>query len=191
MANKPGELPRELTDKLMEKCRPLSRREYEAIRVNIGCLNACRVMLGSLEKRIRECIPYGWRDARMLESRWRTLFDKLLYTIPNDKLRIMKQELPYYELYIRMKGAAKYDNDDSDWVALPRKVVMQLAEYAAEMNCPLCQKTGKQIKSCKLRKTLAASLPFNVETINGGGGCPFSDYDVNRTALWGEEDLDI
>lgn len=191
MASKRRELTREETDRLMEKIRPLSRREYEAIRVNIGCLNACRLMLEGLETRIRECIPYGWRDARMLESRWRTLFDKLLYTIPQDKLKIMKEELPYYELYIRMKGAAKYNNDESDWVALPRTVVMQLANYAADMNCPLCQKKDKQIKSCKLRKTLAASLPFNVETVNKGGGCPFSDYDLNRGELWGDEDVEI
>lgn len=188
MANKPGELPQELTDRLMAKMRPLSRREYEAIRVNIGCLNACRLMLEGLESRLRECVPCGWRDARMLEVRWRKLFDELLYTIPQDKLRIMKHELPYYELYIRMKGAAKYNNDESDWVALPRTVVMELANYAAEMNCPLCQKTDKQIKSCKLRKTLSASLPFNVETVPTGGGCPFSDFDLNRAELWGEEE---
>ena len=185
MANKPRELPRELTDRLMQHLKPLNKREYEAIKVNIGVQHACRLMSESLEERLRT-IPYGWRDAKMLESRWRMLFDKLLYTIPAEKLKTLKHELPYSEMYVRMKGAARYDSDESDYVALPRKTEMALAEYAVEMNCPLCDKKGKQISKCRLKRTLDASLPFEPQI--KGEGCPYCDYGVDKENLWGDDD---
>ncbi len=122
MKNECGrELLDELQKTLLENARPLSRREYEALRVNIGCLNAAQHMCEGFEGRLKECVPDGWREARMLESRWQKLFDKILLTIPREKLIQLKNELPRYEMYIRLNGAARYDADANDNVVLPRK----------------------------------------------------------------------
>lgn len=170
------ELPEELQKTLLENARPLSKREYDALRVNIGCLNAARHMCEGLEARLKECVPDGWREARMLESRWQKLFDKILLTIPREKLILLKSELPRYELYIRLNGAARYDADENDNVVLPRKTVMALANYATEISCPVCDRKGKGITKCRLRKTLCDVLPFYVET--DGQSCPFSEYGI-------------
>lgn len=173
----------ELQVQLLESARPLSRREYMALRINIGCLNAMEYMLTDLEPRLRTCIPDGWRDARMIESRMRTLFDKILLTIPRDKLMLLKAELPRYELYVRVAGAAKYDIDEGDYIVLPRKAAMALADYATDTNCTLCNRTGKQTRKCKLARVLREALPYAAED-GDGETCPFTLYGVSGGGLW-------
>ena len=179
-------LPDELQVRLLESARPLNRREYQAFRLNIGCLSAAEHMLDALENRLKECITDGWREARMLESRMRTLFDKLLRTIPREKLLLLKAELPRYQLYIRMDGAAKYDLDSDDFIVLPRKTAMTLVDYATEMHCDLCDREGKKIGKCKLHRVLSEALPFTAE--GKDGSCPFTTYGVSGgKGLWVED----
>ena len=169
-------LPDELQVRLLESARPLNRREYQAFRLNIGCLSAAEHMLDALENRLKECIPDGWREARMLESRMRTLFDKLLLTIPREKLLLLKAELPRYQLYIR----------SDDVIVLPRKTAMTLVDYATEMHCDLCDREGKKIGKCKLHRVLSEALPFTAE--GKDGSCPFTTYGVSGgKGLWVED----
>lgn len=116
----------------------------------------------------------------------RTLFDKLLLTIPREKLLLLKAELPRYQLYIRMDGAAKYDLDSDDFIVLPRKTAMTLVDYATEMHCDLCDREGKKIGKCKLHRVLSEALPFTAE--GKDGSCPFTTYGVSGgKGLWVED----
>lgn len=183
MGKKRKLLSDELQVQLMECARPLSRREYMALRINIGCLNAMEYMLSDLEQRLRECIPTGWREARMIASRMRTLFDKVLLTIPREKLLLLQAELPRYELYVRMTGAAKYDIDADDFVVLPRRTAMALVDYAVDTNCTLCSRTGKRMQKCKLARALREALPYAVKE-SDGVDCPFQMYGIDGKGLW-------
>lgn len=172
--------------------RPLSRREYEAMKYSIACVNATLYMLEALKPRIRECMPKGfWRDANLVASIQKKLMDGILLTIPAEKLKIMQSEIQRYELYVRTAGAAGYDNDEGDNVVIPRQTLKDLANFAGETNCSMCMKTGKAARKCKLRKILADTFPYNPPQVVGESEeCIFTGYSFERSGAWeGLEEL--
>ena len=95
---------------------------------------------------------------------------------------LLKAELPRYQLYIRMDGAARYDLDSDDFIVLPRRTAMALADYATQLHCALCDRQGKRIGKCKLHRALRDALPYCVKS--DGESCPFASYTVEGGGLW-------
>ena len=137
-----------------------------------------------MEARLKECVPNGWRDARMLHTRTKKLFDKLLLTIPVEKLKVIKSEMPYLDLYIRVGGAAAYNPDDDDNVMIPRNALKALSEYATQQECVLCIKRDRAVKNCRLRKILNDTFPHSVPTFGTNGECIYSTYDPDGHDGW-------
>lgn len=187
MNRKPAHMPGidEKTEAyLIAHKRPLSRREYEALK-GLMASAACLARLNAgMETRLKECVPWGWRDARMLHAKTKKLFDKLLLTIPIEKLKMIKSEMPHLDLYIRVGGAAVYDPDDDDNVMIPRNTLKALSEYATQQECLLCAKRDKAVKNCRLRKILNDTFPHSVPTFGPAGECIYSTYEPDGHDGW-------
>ncbi|MCR4622085.1 MAG: hypothetical protein K5663_08395 [Clostridiales bacterium] len=180
----------ELQEHLIAHNKPLSRREYEAFRLIMATCIATSYLVGDLKDRLKESVPNGWRDARMVETVIKSLMDKLLLTIPRQKLEIIRREMEHYFLYIRVEGAAKYHNDDSDYAVIPRNTLKELSAYAGRY-CDLCDKKGKDARKCKLRKLFHECLQWNAPaTVGETEECIYQTYGFENTEGWdGMDDL--
>ena len=180
----------ELQEHLKAHTKPLTRREYEAFRLIMASCIATSYLVNDLKDRLKEAVPNGWRDARMVDSVLKTLMDKLLLTIPREKLLMIRKEMEHYFLYIRVEGAAKYNNDDQDFAMIPRNTLKELSAYAGAM-CDLCEKKGKEARKCKLRKLFHECLQWNApQTVGDTEECIYQTYGFETKEGWsGMDDL--
>ena len=157
---------------------PLSQSEYDALKYLMAAFTSTKRAAERLEKRMRT-VPGAWEDISLCADKLLEVFEALLPTIPNKKLRMIQSELDRIELYIRMKGAAPYDIDRYDHMILPRKTVDTLTKAAYEQNCTLCDLKGDRMKRCPVRRTLAETLPYELPKTDGLS-CPFQVYSLEE-----------
>ena len=154
----------------------LSQAEYEGLKyfmASFTCLNKAQDLLS---KRM-EGIPGAQDEIKRLCKAQMDLFDSILPTIPPGKLLMIRKELDLIELYIRLKGAAKYDVDADDHLVVPRKALNELTKIACDRDCMLCSLKGDKIRKCRLRKLLSETLPYELPDANGA--CVFQAYDID------------
>ena len=177
--NMPG-LKEDVQDWCLSHKRPVARREYDALKLFIGVNLAYGQILQNLEPRLKEAIPHGWRDAKLLRTVGKRLFDELLLTIPQDKLMILHTEIKHLSIYVRVDGPANWDADEGDHAVIPRSALKTLVEYAAGVSCSMCDKKGKDARKCKLRRILKDALAYDTpETVGADESCPYTSYSID------------
>lgn len=155
---------------------PLSQEEYNGLKYIMASFTATKNAEDRLEKRLRG-VPGAWRDIHLCSSKLLHVFESILPTIPREKLKMVKAELPQIELYVRIKGASVFDLDEYDNVIVPKKTLDALAKVACNRECELCDKHGKEVKRCKLRKLLGETFPYDLPEA-AGDGCVFQTYSL-------------
>lgn len=149
---------------------PLSSREYTALRAIFGSFNALELYHKELERRCKTW-KGGWRDLRLLCVLSRKIMEKVLQTIPHNKLVAIRKELQNTICEVKVKGVTGSSGDACIYVSEP--ALVRLTEDATEMKCFGCEKTQKEAKkSCQLYKDIQATFHYEFENC---GDCPFSN----------------
>lgn len=148
---------------------PLSGAEYAELQTVIGLVDALG-RLDAINDRLG-LIRYGKRDLGCIRAKANKLFEKLLLTVPNKKLRMIKQELSRTYCEVKLHGAAGQAWDNL--CIVPMDALTAIMNKAIEQSCYLCSKDAKAGKRCDLYKMLCACLPYAPEQ-RKDGACPLA-----------------
>lgn len=137
----------------------LNYREYNGLRALGGVLSAWAYITEGLNKR---CMEMGWEYAERLtrvQSDVQALFDGIVRTVPRNRLMGLKQELMHTKLDIRTDYVGAEHLTDN-WICVKESAFVQIAKLAQGVECSMCMKRGREVKSCKLRQLLNDTLPY-------------------------------
>ena len=113
-----------------------------------------------------QTIPNGWRDWRMIQARLARLVTQIYATMPEKRMKYMRSICAYGEVLIRLKPAAKSDEN----VLVPVSALKVLVNGAMLQKCRYCFEDRAGIKACELRKALIeAAPPIDLNM----GECPY------------------
>ena len=113
-----------------------------------------------------QTIPNGWRDYRMIATRLARLVSQIYETLPTNRIRYMETLCAFGEVLIRVRPAAKSDEN----ILIPVSALKMLVNHAMAGTCTMCFKGRDEVKACKLRKTLIEVAPPQDLTM---GECPY------------------
>lgn len=113
-----------------------------------------------------QTIPNGWRDYRMIATRLSRLVSQIYETLPTNRIRYMETLCAYGEVLIRVRPAAKSDEN----ILIPVSALKMLVNHAMAGTCTMCFKGRDEVKACKLRKALIEVAPPVDLTL---GECPY------------------
>lgn len=118
-----------------------------------------------LKKRL-QTIPNGWRDFRMITARLGRLVSQIYETMPTNRVRYMQTLCAHGEVLVRVKPAAKSDEN----LLIPVSALKVLVNHAMSGTCTMCFEGREKVKACPLRKALMeAAPPVSLEI----GECPY------------------
>ena len=151
----------------------LAAKEYYALLQFFGMTSTFSVLEDILKLKLQK-IPNGWRDYRMLNEVCAKLLDKILATIPGDKLAQIKNELGHTKCEIRVESPV-VSTTKTMYTYIPEKVIDRIVEHAMSTECFMCEKRGAEARGCQLRKDLEACYHWDFPTVKNGECCHFSD----------------
>lgn len=151
---------------------PISYREYVALRQLFGITHIWDEKGHDLEKRLRQ-IPNGWRDARMIHMVSEKLLIKLLGTVPEKKLEQLKKELNNTYLEVTVKNLVTGEPHGSSYTYVETKTLERVTDKAMEINCAFCQKKGKEVRDCQLRKNIERMYNWDFPQVGKDEECHF------------------
>lgn len=153
--------------------KPLHSSEYANVRAIFGLLSELGYAEKYLEPRLR-MIPNGWRDFRMLLSVTSKLVTELVKTVPIEKRKSIQHELKNVRVEVTVKQTSPPNIDGLTYV--PIDSLIQLMLKVSDIECLICEKTGKECKRCKLRKLFDSMLHYEIDS---NVCCPYALIDWN------------
>lgn len=96
-----------------------------------------------------KAVPNGWRDIRMIETVLRSLIDRLLLTLPGEKLLSIKRVLPRMSYKVYFNRAVVPTRDDSDATIISMDDLDEIVKTAHGNRCICCDDNCNQ---CALGK---------------------------------------
>ncbi len=185
---------------------PMSQREYMALWHVLGINNAFLVSENILEERLR-LIPGALDDYKLIEDKANDLLKKLADTLPTNKLRALKAEIPLIKVEVYTKGPVGRVSSDKEMTVVPLSALDYVCHAAQMANCEFCEyeqdehghkaKSGKKTKSykrCALYRNLTEMYHFDLEMASADadgkaddGRCPFAH---NSLDLEMSDDID-
>lgn len=165
--------------------KPLSRREYYALRQLFGIVSIFHSCGADLKDRLAGTRE-GWRDLRMIQSVSDKLTRSLLNTIPAEKLAMLHKELSHTccEVSVRMPVGIRGDGDPITCVETGPLERMMLR--AGSVECFACEKRGKKARACPMRKDVERLLPWGYPEIGKDDACPFADGRIDLEEIMEE-----
>ena len=139
---------------------PLSGREYEALQMIMAALS-CLAKVDELIPRIKEAVPYGYRDYKMIMKRLESLEEAIMMTIPIKKLIMIREELKFIRLKTFYGGIL--GKQDGGMAFVSADALLDLLDRMVGMECLLCEKKGKAVKHCPVRKIMTELMPYDVD----------------------------
>lgn len=107
-------------------------------------------------ERLTKRVPFGWRNFRLAEVMLEKCVDQVMDTIPVEQLRTIMHQMAVSEFRICSKAVGGAANDNI-W-AIDKQTLTDLASYAVNGECVLCDKKDPK---CRLRKLLA-DIPVDI-----------------------------
>lgn len=97
-----------------------------------------------------KAVTNGWRDIRMIETVLTNLIDRLLVTLPGEKLLSIKRVLPHmsYRIYFN-RSVVSHDDDDATVISMDD--LDELVKAAHGYRCVCCDENCNR---CALGKAL-------------------------------------
>lgn len=137
----------------------LNYREYNGLR-DLGAVLSIMAYIGEgLRKRFKD-MGTEYEDAyKRITEDVQTLFDGVVHTVPRNRLAGLKQELLHTKLDIRTDYVGAEHLTDN-WICVKESAFVQIAKLAQGVECSMCMKRGREVKSCKLRQLLNDTLPY-------------------------------
>ena len=121
--------------------------ETDSVFALYACLQEIDKAKKSMEKRFRT-IPGGWRDISMLRSVLSKLIDRILETVPSDKLVSLSKNMRYMSYRVYFVRPVTLPHDE---VVVTGDDLATLTQYAHEYSCTACD---KDCNKCELGKAL-------------------------------------
>ena len=134
-------------------------------------LQSCRDLL---EQRLRG-VPDLWRQYRLAESAMGKTVEGLLSTASPSALSYLQSMMTSSEIAIRPTGAASTRGDTQ---VVLQSVLTELVNTCIKNECFFCEKEGKEVKKCDLRKALLLSAPPSY--FPEKGICPYAEVVRNE-----------
>lgn len=106
-------------------------------------------------KLLCERVPNAWRDFRLAETKINGIIEKILYTVPIEQLRTVKNHMEMATIHIGVKCAGERPKDH--WL-MTYDDVATLAAFATDVKCFSCMDYNGP---CKLREVLK-TIPIEV-----------------------------
>lgn len=150
---------------------PLSQREYSALRTFFGFISALEACKKELEPRLRD-IPNGLEELGKLDTGACALLDKMLGTIPFQKLRQIQLENEISQVEVVTKGTCTVS--DKEYVCLPVQALEEVCNEAISIRCFGCSVSNAASNHCGLRKAIDATLPYDVKQSKNLTKCPYN-----------------
>ena len=156
--------------------RPLSGKEYAALQSLFAALSSLSVTTPTLEKRART-VPGAWRDLRMMQTKCDTVMQRLLTTVPVNKLRHIRADIEHARVYVKVEAPGLNSMSTEGFSYVPTDTVNALLAYVCEHDCMLCDNTPEQARTCETRKMIEKALPHEIDAADGAH-CKFSDISL-------------
>lgn len=153
----------------------LSGREYYTLRSLMAVVSTFEACSGDLEKRIRT-IPNGYRDLRLIMATANRLFEKLLSTIPEKKLKQIQHEIKFTRLEVKVNPDYT-GRKESPFTYVPQENLEWLTEKIIDMECAFCDKSCKESKKCEIRRNIEALYHYDFPEITG---CPLATMNLEN-----------
>jgi len=150
----------------------LSYREYFALRQLFGISHIWDKSGHEIEKRLKK-IPNGWRDAKLIMTLADRLLDKVLLTIPREKLDQIKMELNHTFLEVTVKNCISGTPKGHTYTYVETETLERVTDKAMEISCAFCQNRGKEVRDCQLRKDIERLYNWNFPMVGKDGECHF------------------
>lgn len=157
----------------------LSGREYYTLRSLMAVVSTFEGCASDIEQRVRT-IPNGYRDLRLIIATANRLFEKLLSTIPEKKLKQIQHEIRFTRIEVKVNPDYT-GSKGNPFTYVPQNNLEWLEEKVTDMECAFCEKTCKESKKCEVRRNIEALYHYdfpemaacplatmNLENLNGG-----------------------
>ena len=102
-----------------------------------------------------QTIPDGWRRYRAITAMLARLVSEIYTTMPERRVRYMETLCAHGEVLVRIKPAAKSDEN----VLVPVSALREIVNRAMLQKCRYCFEDRAGIKACELRKALIECAP--------------------------------
>jgi len=150
---------------------PLSKKEYLAYRQLAGSVYTLMSVENDLKGRAGK-VKYGWCHFRLAQTMMRKVYKAMWHTIPQAQQKQINAELQNTVTYVSVKRPQ--DNGESDaFTYMPMAAVCRIADRVMRQECLWCEKCGKAVNRCQLRKDLECTYKWHVERFPDGT-CPFA-----------------
>lgn len=151
--------------------KPLSNREYYALRELFGVVNSFSRNADELRRRAQSIEGAEEKLDKITGLAEELMFD-LLKTIPTKKLLAIRKELEHTVCYVKViQDYTK--TDDREFVYIPAEAVDGLVNRVINMECLVCEKNAKQAKKCKVWQDITPCYPWEIKPKNEAL-CPFA-----------------
>ena len=155
--------------------RALKRDEYFSFKYLMAINAASETILNIMGDRLK-LIGRPAREMKRIFTTSEKLIDLIMYTIPANQLKAMKNDLHNTEFFVRTNKVTKFDNDEQDYISVSRKDMQHLISYIMHANCEMCDKTGKAARRCDISRLLRSLCVYDTPEVMPDGTCFYNIY---------------
>lgn len=160
---------------------PITQKEYHAILMVMGLLNMMDGNDQTLKNRLR-LTGRGYTDWRMITGKLAKVFDKLLKTVPANKLMQMKVELKNVRAVVTTTPDYTGNNRKVGYFYCPEKAMERMIARIINSECLCCDMSAKQCKRCMIFKDINEIYPWELPP-GADGKCPMAGMYINEEEL--------
>lgn len=139
---------------------PLSGREYSALQTLFAIVSGFTAGLDFLQKRSETA--GCWDDLQRVGELSQECLDKILLTVPNQKLDHIRRNLANIRLHIKVEPPGLSTKTD-EYSYVPLTALNDLLNHLCQTECSLCDKTAVEARKCPYRKIIDDAIPHEVE----------------------------
>ncbi len=122
-----------------------------------------------------EMVPGTSEMMKTVQGETEEVIDRLLGTIPQNKLLQMKADLKNVRLYIKVEPPGCVSTVDmTSYSYVPTKSLNQLLAHVIEHECMLCDKTPTEARKCPYRSMIEKALVHDAD-VKDTDHCKYSD----------------
>ena len=150
---------------------PVSGKQYGAMQALFGVVSTFEVVPETLRDRAEAA--GCWEDIQTIRELSGKVMDKILSTVPENKLRHIKAELCNIRIVYKVLPPGLADGAKG-YSYTPTETLNDLLNYLVQHECCMCDKTAAESKHCPHRKVIEDALPHEVDG-DDREHCKFSD----------------
>lgn len=148
----------------------LTQKEVWAFKQLVGTLNVLLQNESEITDRAK-MVKNGYRDLRLITSRLTKLYQEMWHTIPPEQQKRLNAEFRNTITYIDVKRPQDNGKDEG-FTYMPTSAIERLAYRVMMQECLFCEKCGKTVNRCQIRKDLESTYQWKLDRLPDGT-CPF------------------